>query len=92
MTTVIDKPTFTLPTAAQQQRLVVRTINREAAKMMAIEALARQMTELSSSNMTAEKIDHLQLCAEAVLYQIEDARKVLADIACHVNDLAVSHG
>ena len=93
MTTVIDKPNFTLPTTpAQQQRAVVRTLNREGAKWMAIEALARQMTDISSGNMTADKIEHLQLCAEAILYHVEDARKAVADIACHVHDLAVNHG
>ncbi|PSW53046.1 hypothetical protein [Photobacterium leiognathi] len=79
--------TVTFP--ANQQRLAVRTVNREAAKMMAIEALARHITDLSSSTVTAEKFEQIQLAAEAMMYQIEDARAALTNVALLINDLDV---
>ncbi|WP_412497265.1 hypothetical protein [Vibrio fluvialis] len=70
------------------QNRIVRQTNREAACLLSVEALARQITELSSGKPSEEKLELIQQYAEAMLYTLEDARERLAKLAAEVNDIS----
>ncbi|KYO58431.1 hypothetical protein [Vibrio parahaemolyticus] len=74
----------------KMQRQVVRQVNREAAALLAVEALAEKITDLSQGTPTAERLDQIQQYAEAMLYNLEDARARLGGIALTINDIQVS--
>lgn len=82
-------PLSQLPTL---QRKVVKQVNREAASLLAVEALARQITDLSHGKMTPEKLDHIQQYAEAIMYNLEDARARMGQIALGLNDITIQSG
>ncbi|HDY8168891.1 TPA: hypothetical protein RQK98_004220 [Vibrio vulnificus] len=71
------------------QKKVVKQVNREAASLLAVEALARQITDLSHGNMTPEKLDQIQQYAEAIMYNLEDARERMGRIALCLNDVTL---
>ncbi|WP_136487850.1 hypothetical protein [Vibrio sp. H11] len=70
------------------QRQIVRQANREAASLLSIEALAKQIVELSSGTASPEKLEHIQQYAEAMMYNIEDTRERLGRLAASVNDMS----
>lgn len=71
------------------QRKVVKQVNREAASLLAVEALARQIADLSNSRMTPEKLDQIQQYAEAMMYNLEDARERMGKIAITLNEVSI---
>ena len=71
------------------QKKVVRQVNREAASLLAIEALANQIMDLSSSNMSRGKAELIQQYAEAITYNLEHARDRLGRFAINLNDISL---
>ncbi len=71
------------------QKKVVKQVNREAASLLAVEALARQITDLSHGKMTPEKLDQIQQYAEAIMYNLEDARERMGRIALCLNEVTL---
>ncbi|NAW78348.1 hypothetical protein CAG61_08395 [Vibrio sp. V34_P3A8T189] len=71
------------------QKKLVRKVNREAASLLAVEALAKQITELSHGRMNPQKLDQIQQYAEAIMYNLEDARERMTSIALGLNELSI---
>ncbi|EGQ7740946.1 hypothetical protein CS268_RS23400 [Vibrio parahaemolyticus] len=89
MDSLPDTQVISMNQLPKLQRRVVKQVNREAASLLAVEALARQITDLSHGQMSPEKIDQIQQYAEAIMYNLEDARERMGRIALIVNDVTI---